>query len=61
MLAGLIIIIAGVFIALYPPFLSLIVSVLLIVIGVLIVASAWHRRRLARHSGESLIRMILRY
>ncbi len=61
MLAGLIIIIVGVLIALYPPFLSLIVSALLIVIGGLIVASAWHRRRLARHSGESLIQMILRY
>ena len=51
MLAGFIIIIAGV----------LIVSVLLIMVGALIFASAWHRRRLARHSGESIIQMILRY
>ena len=61
MLAGLIIIIVGVLLALYTPFLSLIVSALLIVIVWLIVARAWHRRRLARHSGESLIQMILRY
>ncbi|SVE01433.1 uncharacterized protein METZ01_LOCUS454287 [marine metagenome] len=61
MLTGFIIIIAGVLIALYPPFLPLIVSVLLIMVGALILISAWHRRRLARHSGESIIQMILRY
>ena len=53
MLAGFIIIIAGVLIALHPPF--------LIMVGALMLTSAWHRRRLARHSGESIIQMILRY
>ena len=61
MLTGFIIIIAGVLIALHPPFLSLIVSALLIMVGALMLTSAWHRRRLARHSGESIIQMILRY
>ena len=39
----------------------MVVSVLLILTGALVFASAWHSRRLARHSGDSLIELILRY
>ena len=52
---------AGFLIALFPPLLAMVVSVLLILTGALVFASAWHRRRLARHSGDSLIELILRY
>ena len=61
MLTGILICAAGVLIALYPPLFAIVVSVLLIVTGALIFASSWHRRRLARYSGESLIEQILRY
>ena len=61
MLAGLLICAAGILIALYPPLFAMIVSVLLFITGSLVFASAWHRRRLARYSGDSLIELILRY
>ena len=61
MLAGILICAAGILIALYPPLFAMVVSVLLIITGCLVFASAWHRRRLARHSGDSLIELILRY
>ena len=61
MLAGILICAAGILIALYPPLFAMVISVLLIVTGALVFASAWHRRRLARHSGDSLIELILRY
>ena len=61
MLAGILICAAGVLIAVYPPLFSMVVSVLLILTGALVFASAWHSRRLARHSGDSLIELILRY
>ena len=61
MLAGLLICAAGILIALYPPLFAIVVSVLLIITGCLVFASAWHRRRLARYSGDSLIELILRY
>ena len=51
---------AGILIALYPPLFAMVVSVLLIITGSLVFASAWHRRRLARYSGDSLIELILR-
>ena len=51
---------AGILIALYPPLFAMVVSVLLIITGCLVFASAWHRRRLARYSGDSLIELILR-
>ena len=52
---------AGILIAVYPPLFAMVVSVLLICTGALVFASAWHSRRLARHSGDSLIELILRY
>jgi hypothetical protein len=52
---------AGILIAIYPPLFAMVVSVLLILTGALVFASAWHSRRLARHSGDSLIELILRY
>jgi len=61
MLAGILICTAGVLIAVYPPLFAMVVSVLLILTGALVFASAWHSRRLARHSGDSLIELILRY
>lgn len=61
MLAGILICAAGILIAVFPPLLAMVVSVLLILTGALVFASAWHRRRLARHSGDSLIELILRY
>ena len=61
MLAGMLICAAGILIALYPPLFAMVVSVLLIVTGALVFASAWHCRRLARSSGDSLIELILRY
>ncbi len=61
MLAGILICTAGILIALYPPLFAMVVSLLLIVVGALVFASAWHRRRLTRYSGESLIELILRY
>ena len=61
MIAGILICAAGLLIALYPPLFAMVVSGLLIVTGGLIFASAWHRRRLARYSGDSLIELILRY
>ena len=61
MLAGMLICAAGILIALYPPLFAMVVSVLLIVTGALVFASAWHRRRLAHYSGDSLIELILRY
>ena len=61
MLAGILICGAGILIAVYPPLFAMEVSVLLILTGALVFASAWHSRRLARHSGDSLIELILRY
>ena len=61
MLAGILICTAGILIALSPPLFAMEVSGLLIVTGALVFASAWHRRRLARYSGDSLIELILRY
>ena len=61
MLAGILICAAGILIALYPPLFAMVVSVLLIITGSLVFASAWHRRRLVRYSGDSLIELILRY
>ena len=61
MIAGILICAAGLLIALYPPLFAIVVSVLLIITGCLVFASAWHRRRLARYSGDSLIELILRY
>ncbi|MEO1840221.1 MAG: hypothetical protein ABGY21_01855 [Pseudomonadota bacterium] len=61
MLAGILIFAAGILIAIYPPLFAMVVSVLLILTGALVFASAWHRCRLARHSGDSLIELILRY
>lgn len=61
MLAGVIIIVAGILIAVYPPLFALTLSALLIITGTLVFASAWHRRRLTRYSGDSLIELILRY
>ena len=61
MLVGILIFAAGILIAIYPPLFAMVVSVLLILTGALVFASAWHRRRLARHSGDSLIELILRY
>ena len=61
MLAGILICAAGILIALYPPLFAMVVSVLLIITGSLVFASSWHRRRLARYSGDSLIELILRY
>ena len=61
MLVGILICAAGILIALYPPLFAIVVSVLLIITGSLVFASAWHRRRLARYSGDSLIELILRY
>ena len=61
MLAGILICAAGVLSAVYPPLFAMVVSVLLILTGALVFASAWHSRRLARHSGDSLIELILRY
>ena len=61
MLVGILMFAAGILIAIYPPLFALVVSVLLILTGALVFASAWHRRRLARHSGDSLIELILRY
>ena len=61
MLAGILICAVGILVALYPPLFVMVVSGLFIVIGALVFASAWHRRRLARYSGESLIEVILRY
>jgi len=52
---------AGILIAVYPPLFAMVMSVLLIGTGALVFASAWHRRRLARYSGDSLIELILRY
>ena len=61
MFAGILICSAGILIALYPPLFAMVVSVLLIVTGALVFASAWHRRRLARYSGDSLLDLILRF
>ncbi len=61
MLAGILICAAGILIALYPPLFGMVVSALLVITGSLVIASAWHRRRLARYSGDSLIELILRY
>ena len=61
MLTGILICAAGVLIAVYPPLFAMIVSVLLFITGSLVFASAWHRRRLARYNGDSLIELILRY
>ena len=61
MLAGILICGAGILIAVYPPLFAMVVSVLFILTGALVFASAWHRRRLARYSGDSLIELILRY
>ncbi len=61
MLAGILIFAAGILIAIYPPLFAMVVSVLLILTGALVFASAWHRCRLARYSGDSLIELILRY
>ena len=61
MLAGILICGAGILIAVYPPLFAMVMSVLLIGTGALVFASAWHSRRLARHSGDSLIELILRY
>ena len=61
MLAGILICVAGILIAVYPPLFAMVVSALLICTGALVFASAWHSRRLARHSGDSLIELILRY
>ena len=61
MLVGILMFAAGILIAIYPPLFAMVVSVLLILAGALVFASAWHRRRLARHSGDSLIELILRY
>ena len=61
MLTGILICAAGVLIAVYLPLFAMVVSVLLILTGALVFASAWHSRRLARHSGDSLIELILRY
>ena len=61
MLAGILCGVAGILIAVYPPLFAMVVSVLLICTGALVFASAWHSRRLARHSGDSLIELILRY
>ena len=61
MLVGILMFAAGILIAIYPPLFAMVVSVLLILTGALVFASAWHRRRLARHSGDSLIELILRY
>ena len=61
MLVGILMFAAGILIAIYPPLFAMVVSVLLILTGALVFASAWHRRRLARYSGDSLIALILRY
>ena len=61
MLAGILMCAAGILIAVYPPLFAMVVSVLLILTGALVFASAWHRCRLARYSGDSLIELILRY
>ena len=61
MLVGILMFAAGILIAIYPPLFAMVVSVLLILIGALVFASAWHRCRLARYSGDSLIELILRY
>ena len=61
MLAGILICAAGILIAVYPPLFAMVMSVLLIGTGALVFASAWHRCRLARYSGDSLIELILRY
>lgn len=61
MLVGILIFAAGILIAIYPPLFAMVVSVLLILTGALVFASAWHRCRLARYSGDSLIELILRY
>ena len=61
MLVGILMFAAGILIAIYPPLFAMVVSVLLILTGALVFASAWHRRWLARHSGDSLIKLILRY
>jgi hypothetical protein len=61
MLTGILICAAGILIAVYPPLFVMVVSALLIVTGALVFASAWYRRRLARHSGDSLIELILHY
>ena len=61
MLAGILICAAGILIAVYPPLFAMVMSVLLICSGALVFASSWHRRRLARYSGDSLIELILRY
>jgi|TARA_Y100000815_G_scaffold24258_1_gene20364 hypothetical protein len=61
MLVGILMFAAGILIAIYPPLFAMVVSVLLILTGALVFASAWHRCRLARHSGDSLIELILRY
>jgi|TARA_B110000263_G_scaffold158687_1_gene137898 hypothetical protein len=61
MLVGILMFAAGILIAIYPPLFAMVVSVLLILTGALVFASAWHRCRLARYSGDSLIELILRY
>ena len=61
MLVGILMFAAGILIAIYPPLFAMVISVLLICSGALVFASAWHRRRLARYSGDSLIELILRY
>ena len=54
MLAGILICAAGILIAVYPPLFVMVVSALLILTGALVFASA-------RHSGDSLIELILHY
>ena len=61
MLVGILMFAAGILIAIYPPLFAMVVSVLLILTGALVFASARHRCRLARYSGDSLIELILRY
>ena len=61
MLVGILMFAAGILIAIYPPLFAMVGSVLLILTGALVFASAWHSRRLARHRGDSLIELILRY
>ena len=61
MLVGILMFAAGILIAIYPQLFAMVVSVLLILTGALVFASAWHRCRLARYSGDSLIELILRY
>ncbi len=61
MLVGILMFAAGFLIAISPPLFAMVVSVLLILTGALVFASAWYRRRLARHSGDSLIELILHY